>query len=230
MVAALPAAASAQGLFDFLFRSPRRQGPPPNASAYADPYPSFNGSRHSDSDRRSTSAGGPGVFCVRLCDGRYFPMQRSAANSTQLCNSFCPAAQTKVFSGGGIDNAVASDGTRYANIGNAFAYRQRMVENCTCNGRDPYGLVTLEVNNDPTLRNGDIVATNEGFVAYTSTRRQAEFTPIDATYSGLTADWRERFAHTKITPRNATPVSQQTLRDGATLIYDERGRRVQLDR
>ena len=81
---------------------------------------------------------------MRLCDGRYFPIQRTAgANAAQLCSSFCPAAETKVFSGGGIDHAVASDGTPLRELRNAFAYRERTVENCTCNGRDPYGLVTL---------------------------------------------------------------------------------------
>jgi hypothetical protein len=217
--------ASAQGLFDFLFRGQRRSGPPPNANAYADPYPGHDG------ERRSGPTGIAGTFCVRLCDGRYFPIQRpSGANAAQLCNAFCPAAETRMFSGAGIDHAVAGDGTRYASLRNAFAYRERMVANCTCNGRDPYGLVTLDATADPTLRNGDIVATNEGFVAYHgSGRGNAEFTPV-ASYRGLPAEWRQRLAETRIVPNNATPVSPQALRDGGAAVQDDRGRRVQLDR
>jgi hypothetical protein len=227
---AIPTAVSAQGLFDFLFR-PQRRGPPPSASSYADPFPEFSPGRgrRSDPERHAGPSAGPSVvFCVRLCDGRYFPMQRSGGASTaQMCNSFCPAAETRVFSGGGIDHAVARDGTRYANLDNAFAYRERTVADCTCNGRDPYGLVTLSPESDPTLRNGDIVATNEGFVAYNSNRRHAEFMPVQS-YPGLSAEWRERLAQTRITPNNATPVSAETIRERASAVHD--GRRVQLDR
>jgi hypothetical protein len=220
----VPAApASAQGLFDFLFGN-RRPGPPPNASSYADPFPGHEG------ERRAGPSGIAGTFCVRLCDGRYFPIQRAAGtNAAQLCNSFCPAAETRMFSGGGIDHAVASDGSRYASLRTAFAYRERTVENCTCNGRDPYGLVTLSPTEDPSLRNGDIVATNEGFVAYNGNgRRTGEFTPIES-YRGLSAEWRQRLARTRIVPNNATPVPPAALRSGAA-VQDNRGRRVQLDR
>jgi hypothetical protein len=219
--------AEAQGLFDFLFRGQRRPGTPPNASSYADPsYPGFDRERVS-----GAPSGIAGTFCVRLCDGRYFPIQRSGgANPAQLCNSFCPAAETRMFSGAGIDHAVASDGTRYASLRNAFAYRERMVQGCTCNGRDPYGLVALNPVDDTSLRPGDIVATNEGFVAYSGGGRGgAEFTPI-ASYPGLSAEWRQRLAETRIAPNNATPIPPEALRRGAATTRDDRGRQVQLDR
>jgi Protein of unknown function (DUF2865) len=223
------APASAQGLFDFLFSGQRRQSPPPSAHSYADP----NRDRGSgyEGERRSAPPGSSAVYCVRVCDGRYFPISRTGgANAAQLCNSFCPASQTKTFSGAAIDHAVASDGTRYASLRNAFAYRERIVENCTCNGRDPYGLATLNATEDPTLRSGDIVATNEGFVAYNgSGRRNAEFTPIRS-YSGLSAESRQRLAQTRIVPNHATPVPPAAIREGAEAVQDKRGRRVQLDR
>ncbi|MBX9777466.1 MAG: DUF2865 domain-containing protein [Xanthobacteraceae bacterium] len=218
--------ASAQGLFDFLFRDQRRPGPPPNASAYADPsYPGFERERGG-----GAPSGIAGTFCVRLCDGRYFPIQRSGgANPAQLCNAFCPAAETRTFSGTGIDHAVASDGTRYASLRTAFAYRERVVQNCTCNGRDPYGLVALNPAEDTSLRQDDIVATNEGFVAYRGGGRGgAEFTPI-ASYPGLSPEWRQRLAETRIAPNNATPVPPEAVRRGAA-TRDDRGRQVQLDR
>ncbi len=135
-----------------------------------------------------------------------------------------------MFSGAGIDHAVANDGSRYASLRNAFAYRERVVDNCTCNGRDPYGLVTLNATDDPSLRPGDIVATNEGFVAFNGNgRRNAEFTPIES-YSGLPAEWRQRLAQTRISPNNATPVPPEAIRRGAAAVQDDRGRRVRLDR
>jgi hypothetical protein len=99
---------------------------------------------------------------VRLCDGRYFPMQRhSNATSIQLCNAFCPAAKTQVFNGTEIDHAVASNGARYANLQSAFVYRQKIVPDCTCNGKNEFGLAKIDVKSDPTLKPGDIVATGD---------------------------------------------------------------------
>jgi hypothetical protein len=218
--------ASAQGLFDFLFRG-QRGGPPASASPYADPsYPGFDRERVS-----GAPSGIAGTFCVRLCDGRYFPIQRGGgANPAQLCSSFCPAAETRTFSGAGIDHAVASDGSRYASLRNAFAYRERTIQGCTCNGRDPYGLVALNPVEDTSLRPGDIVATNQGFVAYSGGGRGvAEFTPI-ASYPSLPAEWRERLAQTRIAPNNATAIPPEMLRRGAATVREDRGRQVQLDR
>src|SRR5439155_22971988 len=107
-----------------------RSGPPSSASPFADPNSPFG---RPDSGPRYES--GPAVaFCVRLCDGRFFPIQRSSgANAAQVCNSFCPAARTKIFSGGVINYAVANDGTRYSELPNAFAYRDQIVADCSCN-------------------------------------------------------------------------------------------------
>jgi hypothetical protein len=171
------------------------------------------------------------VYCVRLCDGRYFPIQRTrGANAVELCNSFCPASTTRVFSGSGIDQAVASDGSRYASLRNAFAYRERIVDNCTCNGRDAYGVVPLDAKVDPTLRAGDIVATNDGFVAYNGNRRGAKFTPIQS-YRGLSREWRQRLTQTRIAPNHATPASPEAIRAAAAAATQREGdRRAQLDR
>jgi hypothetical protein len=117
---------------------------------------------------------------VRLCDGRYFPLQRSVSNAAQLCQSFCPAAQTKVFSGSGIDHAVTQDGGRYADLQAAYLYRDKLIAGCTCNGKDPIGLARIDMKSDPTLRPGDIVSTPNGLMAYRTGRDQsAEFTPVD---------------------------------------------------
>jgi hypothetical protein len=52
-----------------------------------------------------------------------------------MCKAFCPASATKVFYGGHIDSASASNGERYADSENAFAYRKALRADCTCNGR-----------------------------------------------------------------------------------------------
>ena len=210
-VASPPAPASAQGLFDFFFGSARR-GPPP--SAYADPS-----GRQGYPEHRSAS-GGSGTYCVRMCDGRYFALPRATGTAAaQLCSSFCPAASTKVFYGGNIDYASAGDGTRYSSLPSAFVYRDKIVDGCSCNGHNSYGLATLDVETDPTLRNGDIVATSQGFQAYQGGHGHADFTPIDA-------DAKRKLADTKIEPADATPP--QMPREGHSL--DLGGRRVQLDR
>jgi Protein of unknown function (DUF2865) len=165
------APASAQGFFDW-FRggqqrqdswSGQRQYVPPQANAYSDPY--ARAPEQYGTTSAAPSSGGTGryvAYCVRLCDGRYFPMQRHGnATSIQLCNAFCPAAKTQVFNGSAIDQAVANSGARYADLDNAFVYREKIVSGCTCNGRDSFGLAKIDVANDPTMRQGDIVATGD---------------------------------------------------------------------
>ena len=134
----------------------------PQANAYSDQGPTMQ-ERHGPASTPSIGGGGRYVaYCVRLCDGRYFPMQRhSNATSIQLCNAFCPAAKTAVFNGSQIDHAVASNGARYANLPNAFVYRQKIVPNCTCNGKNEFGLAKVDVKSDPTLKPGDLIATGD---------------------------------------------------------------------
>lgn len=187
--------ASAQGFFDFLFGPSK--GLPPGTSAYGDPN-----QQDSPAPRVETGT----AYCVRLCDGRFFPIQRSSGvNPAKACSSVCPATRTKIFSGSMINHAVAADGSRYADLQNAFAFRDRIVANCTCNGKDAFGLVTVSANEDPTLRPGDIVATNDGFVAYNGARQlNARFTPVRS-YEGLSAEVRQHLANAKITPSGAAP-------------------------
>ena len=154
--------ASAQGLFG-LFSSPQRDPISTQTMSFADPARPPASARPA---LAAPSAGRTVTYCVRLCDGRHFPIQsHNAATAAQLCNSFCPAATTKVFSGSDISRAVARDGSRYSALENAFAYRTRVVSDCTCNGRDSFGVATVDINSDPTVRAGDLVATDTGRVA-----------------------------------------------------------------
>jgi hypothetical protein len=216
MSAVLPAgSASAQGLLELLFGGFRRSAPPAAAQAYADPG---SGERGETRGERGASVG----YCVRLCDGQPFPIQRNAgATPIQVCNAFCPASKTKAFSGSSIDRAVASDGSRYADLDNAFVYRQKLVPNCTCNGKTAGGLATLDVNTDPTLHAGDIVATNSGLLAVKDTRKgSAEFTPLSSEASRKLAD-------VKVTP-GSKPATQTTPISSAP--GSDEDRRAQLSR
>jgi hypothetical protein len=172
---ALEAPAASQSLFGWFGqrddRYPRqnswsgeqRQQYVPQANAYSDPRATMQEPRYGAPSTPSIGGGGRYVaYCVRLCDGRYFPMQRhSNATSIQLCNAFCPSAKTQVFNGSQIDHAVAANGARYANLDNAFVYREKIVPGCTCNGKDAFGLAKVDIKSDPTLKPGDIVATED---------------------------------------------------------------------
>ena len=135
-------------------------------------------------EARPRYAGGQ-AYCVRSCDGRYFPIQGADNESRAAsCNSFCPASETKVVYGGSIDHAVTEGGKSYSELPNAFRYRNEVVAGCTCNGKDQFGLAKLNLENDPTLRKGDIIASADGLMVAgrAADRRGASlnFSPIPA--------------------------------------------------
>lgn len=114
---------------------------------------------------RVSSYGGSQAYCVRTCDGRYFPISASDTQSRAAsCNSFCPASETRVVYGSNIDNAATESGKPYSELPNAFRYRNELVAGCTCNGTDQIGLAPIGIENDPTLRRGDIVAGASGLM------------------------------------------------------------------
>jgi hypothetical protein len=183
-LAVAPGAARAAGLFDFLFGGPQQRQAPPPAESYAEPSaPVAPAPLGPESVRSSGGSTGHGVaFCVRLCDGQHFPMEHLAnATEVETCRSMCPATRTKVFFGSEIGTSTAKDGARYGDLDNAFIYRKQVVANCTCNGRNAFGLAPFDASNDPTLKPGDIVATKQGLVAFTGRNGTvAQFTPVDA--------------------------------------------------
>ena len=108
-LAALPAPASAQGFFDWFSqrrddryqqqnswggqrqewygRGQQRQYTP-QVTAYSDPAAPMDAPRYGAPGTPSIGGGGGGggryvAYCVRLCDGRYFPMQRHT-NATSI--------------------------------------------------------------------------------------------------------------------------------------------------
>lgn len=184
--ATLPDVAHAQGLLDLFFDMfQQRPAPPPQQNAYPSPPPGGVGRvAPAPLGQESVTEGGGGTghsvaFCVRLCDGQHFPLEQ-LVNGTpgETCRAICPYSKTKVFFGSEVGAAVAQDGQRYAALETAFLYRKQLVANCTCNGRDAFGLASFDVKRDPTLRPGDIVSTKEGLLTYTG-KQGAVFTPVN---------------------------------------------------
>jgi Protein of unknown function (DUF2865) len=203
----VPRGVSAESLFDVFFggfQKQQRQASP-QANFFADPF----GQSQQQQLRPIVSGNGP-AFCVRSCDGKYFPLARGNASPVQMCQAFCPASPTKVFFGSNIDSAMTVTGERYADSENAFAYRKALRADCTCNGRDSAGLAPIDLTLDASLRAGDIVATTDGLVAYSGIKvgnnQSPEFTPV-ASYPGLTADVRARLGEMKV----AAPVAADAL-------------------
>jgi hypothetical protein len=114
---------------------------------------------------RAGMSGSSQAYCVRGCDGRYFPVAGSDAQSrAAACNGFCPASETKLVYGSNIDSAATESGKPYSELPNAFRYRNEIVPGCTCNGKDLIGLAPVKIENDPTLRKGDIVVSAAGLM------------------------------------------------------------------
>src|SRR3954466_13554220 len=167
-LALAPEMSSAQGLLDFFFGNNQKQQ---RQNAFFDNI--FNANLQ-PAPPQSPAAEPPVVassglgFCVRSCDGKYFPLMRGTASPTQMCQAFCPASPTRIFFGSNIDNAYAATGERYADSANAFAYRKALRADCTCNGRSPAGLAPVDLAIDGSLRSGDVVATGDGLVVQSS--------------------------------------------------------------
>ena len=222
-----PNLAAAEGFFDFLFgggppqkQQPRR-GAPPETNFFADPFGLNTPAPPPPRPLASSGGGGSGPsFCVRSCDGKYFPLGRTASPA-QMCQAFCPASPTKVFFGSAIEGASSTNGERYAESENAFAYRKALRADCTCNGRDPAGLAPVDLTLDSSLRPGDVIATSNGLVAFSGVRtgngQTAEFTPV-ASYPGLTAEVRSRLGEMKVAPVAAEMIGQEALPDAAPAV------------
>jgi hypothetical protein len=217
---ALSSPASA-GFFDRLFGGLRHAfeaSHPPSAQSYADP---------ATDGRMAESRDGPASgYCVRSCDGRYFPVRvQPGLSAADACHSFCPASQTRLYSGSSIDASVATNGARYADLPNAYRYRKEIVSSCTCNGRDAFGLAAIDASTDPTLRPGDIVATGNGLAAYTGGHgHAAAFTPVGS-YAGLPKSDRNKLSGVRIS--RTAPVARATAPSAG---HDPDDRNAQLEK
>jgi hypothetical protein len=150
----------------------------------------------SDTRPRASYSGGAQAYCVRACDGRYFPISAPDGESRAAsCNSFCPASDTKVVYGSNIDNAATESGRPYSELPNAFRYRNEMVAGCTCNGKDQIGLAPVKIENDPTLRKGDIVVSSGGLMV---AGRGADKRGASLNFSPASPSLRSRYRHVPV--------------------------------
>lgn len=237
--------AHAQGIFEAIFGSlmgdfdnradEAREAETYRRRAYAPAERAGGGASGYRSERqaaapRSTSSG---AMCVRLCDGRYFPVPRAAngvsLDATKVCGGLCPAAKTQVFRGSDPAYAVAADGKRYTDLDNAFTYRERVVPDCSCTGKGPGGLAQIDIESDPTLRSGDVVATAGGLTVFKGAKsfpyKAGDFTPVDS-YARLKGDLRERLTSLKIdvTATPSTPVQSLAAAEESKSAHKPRRR------
>lgn len=169
-------------------------------------------------DRGGTDGYGRSVaiaYCVRTCDGRYFPVQGrpgSAGDPDALaqCNAFCPAAKMAVYtsadSSKGIDAAVSRDGKPYSALPSAFVYRQHLVEGCSCTGSARIGgLAGIDVMRDPTLKRGDVVMTAEGSKVFAAAKASPPYQHADfvapSRFPELSGEMRARLSELRVATR-----------------------------
>lgn len=129
-------------------------------------------------------------YCVRTCDGYFFPIgnpdRDDLAAHDDACNRACPAAETSVYvapaGSRGIEDAINRKGERYEVLRTAFAHRTQTDNACRCTG--PTKQRNYSVMSDFTLRSGDFVMGADGLRVYRGdagrTHRPRDFARFDA--------------------------------------------------
>jgi hypothetical protein len=177
-LALAPAPAPAEGLLEFLFgpepgpaappATARRSAPARRARAvgelrYARP-PAAGASFATE-----PAAGG---FCVRACDGYFFPLIKSTrATRQQSCEMACPSAAMEIYDGATIETARNRKGQRYTALPRAFAFRDEASAACACN--DPQtsqARAEQAGRDDPTLQSGDVLVETGGAFVYSGSK------------------------------------------------------------
>jgi Protein of unknown function (DUF2865) len=160
------------------------------------PFANEGGLFQTDIHPRAAYSGGSQAYCVRSCDGRYFPISASDNQSRAAsCHSFCPASETKLVYGSNIDDAATENGKLYSELPNAFRYRNEIVPGCTCNGKDQIGLAPVRIEDDPTLRKGDIVVGSNGLMV---ADRSVDRRGASANFSPVSGQQRSRYRHVPV--------------------------------
>ena len=136
-VALVPRTAAAEGLFDFLFGGAKQQQQkaPAQANFFADPL----GLNQQAAPQPRVAGSGP-AFCVRSCDGGFFPLNFSARHGnldqlTELCKALCPNAEVAVYTRNpahDVSTALSIDGQPYKDLPNALKFVKSVEPNCGC--------------------------------------------------------------------------------------------------
>ncbi|TVR07009.1 MAG: DUF2865 domain-containing protein [Salinarimonadaceae bacterium] len=126
-------------------------------------------------------------YCVRTCDGYFFPldgMQNKAEEGRRAaCSAGCPGAKTALYStrpGEEIEDArTTGDSRRYGELEIAFMHREKLVNGCTCRRSNDTSPVEA-ARNDDTLRRGDIIVTETGMEVYQGPNQFVDYREADS--------------------------------------------------
>jgi hypothetical protein len=185
-IGASSAPAKANDFFEALFGWTQSAPSNPGRVAYAYPAPVDGGlTRKADRPlslgalQRAEAIAGPipepprsEGFCVRVCDGYYFPLTRSGnASERQSCDNACPGAKMAIYEGTAIESARNYDGERYASLRTAFSFQSKRTQDCSCNRPEQAEATALHIlRDDPTLQSGDIVFKERGAFVFHGSR------------------------------------------------------------
>lgn len=152
----------------------------------------------------SGADGSSRTFCVRSCDGYYFPVGPVTAAAgrraqADACNAMCPGATVRLYSSrnGTIETARSETGQAYGSMATAFRYRERLEPGCSCQASVTQGLARLAMAQDYTLREGDVVVTDVGVRVFRGGGRfphQPRDFVTARSYGRLSPDLRRRVA------------------------------------
>ncbi len=145
---------------------------------------------------------GSRAFCVRTCDGFFFPVGPVQSGEGQraqeaACTAMCPGAPVRLYTArrGTIEEARSAGGESYSALQTAFRFRERVDASCSCQGSLTRGLANLSLERDHTLRSGDIVVMAEGVRIFREGGRfpyRAQDFVAARNYGRLAADIRRR--------------------------------------
>ena len=180
-----PHSAKAEDLLDFLFGSGATQKSAPPANRQMERIEGTGEEAEGPVEGNPSPSG----YCVRICDGYFFPLIKSSrASKQESCEFACPSSAVEIYDGGSIQYARNHAGQRYSAQPFAFAFRTKTVANCSCNNPQSAQSDSVKLSrNDPTLASGDIVIEDNGAFVYDG----AGFVPIERA-KGVSNQTRQR--------------------------------------
>lgn len=171
---------------------------------------------------------GSGFYCVRTCDGFFFPIpavkNAKGVTGQEFCQSLCPFSEVELFKtspGGDIDGAVNRAGKSYTATKTAFAFREKLENSCTCRGGATRGLARIDYRHDFTLQEGDILVLEQGAHVFAGGSRfpYANLNFVAASkYSKLPADMRTKLVALNLGPRARVPNEPRLAQANFTLV------------
>ena len=165
---AASAPAGAEDLLDFLF-GPEQEAAPQRETRTPSGDVRFGPKRPVKKASAGGGGGGRGAthvggYCVRTCDGYFFPLIKSSrATRQQSCNFACPSATVEIYDGANIETSRNARGETYKSLLESVAGRADASARCSCNDPSTSAAYSRDAaRTDPTLQTGDFVIEDEG--------------------------------------------------------------------